>query len=390
MKHRYLVIATGLLALTAVIALWAASLREPTSTRSQLSPPAELQTIVPGGTTDEALRVAAQEVQGDAAQQGTIHVDQWVPSSRDDLAKAASLIVVGTVTAVGELQLAPIGGAPFGQKRFHDYTVRVDRLLKGAADSTIVLRQVVSLILVGESPLPHMPLTVGERYLLFLQAATPGVWVVVENPYRYHLVDGQAIPEIGNTAAATLGTRLEAVFPTLSEAALISRIEGVARAYPAPVSIGLLQAGSDQPRTADEALRLAADWFMGGGTFLVLALPESVSYVETTVGEARQLFERNGPRTAPEVTDDARAWVFVAYGKFQMYNPGVEPPRGPLFSTVVVVIPKDEMGRQFNIGSGNDELADLSQLEVPVDVPSSVLARLYDELVAPSSQAEFC
>ena len=142
--------------------------------------------------------------------------------------------------------------------------------------------------------------------------------------------------------------------------------------------------------TADEALRRAADWFMGSGTFLQLAQPESVSYVETTVGEARQLFERSGPRTAPDVPDDASVWVFVASGQFQMYTPGAEPPRGPLFSTVVVVIPKDEKGRQFNMASGNDKLADLSQLGTPVEVPSSVLARLCDELVAPSGQDRLC
>ena len=142
--------------------------------------------------------------------------------------------------------------------------------------------------------------------------------------------------------------------------------------------------------TADEALRRAADWFMGGGTFLELAHPQAVSYVETTVGEARQLFERNGPRTAPDVPDDAPVWVFAAYGQFQMYNPGVEPPLGPLFRTVVVVIPKDEMGRQFNMGSGNDALADLSQLGTPVAVPSSRLQELCDELVAPSGRDRLC
>ena len=142
--------------------------------------------------------------------------------------------------------------------------------------------------------------------------------------------------------------------------------------------------------TADEALRRAADWFMGGGTFLELAHPQSVSYVETTVGEARQLFERNVPRSAPDVPDDAAVWVFVAHGQFRMYNPGVEPPRGPLFSTVVVVIPKDENGRQFNMGSGNDELADLSQLGTPVAVPSSRLQKLCDEVVAPSGRDRLC
>ena len=129
---------------------------------------------------------------------------------------------------------------------------------------------------------------------------------------------------------------------------------------------------------------------MGGGTFLELAQTESVRYVETTVGEARQLFERNGPRTAPDVPDGAPVWVFVAYGQFQMYNPGVEPPRGPLFSTVVTVIPKDETGRQFNMGSGNDELANLGQLGASVAVPSSRLQELCDELVSPSGQARLC
>ncbi len=224
MKHRYLVIATGLLALTAVIALWAASMQSSSPTQSQSSPPSALRTMVPGG---------------------------------------------------GFQFLETLGFSP-------------------------------------------------------------------------------------------------------------SAIETMMRITPPPTSTPrpLTPVGS-----VEEALRLAADWFMGGATFLELAHPKSVSYVETTVGEARQLFERNGPRTAPDVPDDAPAWVFVAHGEFQHFCMGCEVHYSSIFSTVVVVIPKDGQRR---MGFPGNQQYDLSQLGMPMEVPSSVLARLCDELVGPSSRDLLC
>ena len=164
-----------------------------------------------------------------------------------------------------------------------------------------------------------------------------------------------------------------------------SAIETMMRITPPPTS-------TPRPLTPvgsfEEALRLAANSFMSGSPPLVLAHAKSVQYVETTVGDARQLFERNGPRSAPEVTDDAPAWVFVSYGEFQHFCMGCQVNFSSIFSTVVVVIPKDGR-RRFGLGSGTGQY-DLSQLGTPVDVPSSVLARLCDELVAPSSQAQLC
>lgn len=204
----------------------------------------EASSVPPSGfDRDTASQVVAgQNAQDCAAQQYSIFVQSWIPKSVDDLAKAAHLVVVGTVEDTGEPQLAPIEGAPAGQKRFRDHTVRVDRTLKGEAGSTIVLRQLMSLVYNYEAAFPDvLPFTDGDTYLLFLKPVSPGVWGVVENPYRYHLVDGQAIPEMGCAAAAALGEQLDEIFPATSEALLLERLEQVTTAFPNAVSIAALQ-----------------------------------------------------------------------------------------------------------------------------------------------------
>ena len=204
-----------------------------------------------------------QQAQQGALEQGTIHVDRWIPSATDDLAKASSLIVVGTVIEASEPEQRPIGGLDAPEdlrvgKVERDYTVRVERVLKGDGPSTIVVVQVLSTFVDRtESAFPDLlPLTVGDRYVLFLREGAPtGVWVAVGEPYRYRLAGGDAILEVGSTAAAALAGRLQQVFPSVDELGLLNRIKAVALAFPEAVSIGLLQgspaAAVDLPQPGD-------------------------------------------------------------------------------------------------------------------------------------------
>jgi hypothetical protein len=140
--------------------------------------------------------------------------------------------------------------------------------------------------------------------------------------------------------------------------------------------------------TLEQAPGEAAPYFVGPGPPLVLARPRTVSYAETTVGEARRRFEPDGPRTAPEVADDVPAWVFVAHGEFQTFCMGCEMHYSPIYDTVVVVIPKDG-GRRFGLPA-DDADQHLRELAVPEDVPSSVLQQICDAVYEGSSAPWHC
>lgn len=177
----------------------------------------------------------------------TAFVDRWIPHSVDELMKVATAVVVGTVARAGEPELKPVGGAPAGmKKRERQYSVQVEHVLKGDVPSTIQVAQVLSIITVAESNFPDvLPLIVGDRYVLFLRPGLPKeVWVPFEEPYRYHLSDGAAIPELGSEATAALGDQLSDAFPPMAEEALLSRLEDVASAFPEAVPLAALRTSS--------------------------------------------------------------------------------------------------------------------------------------------------
>jgi hypothetical protein len=146
--------------------------------------------------------------------------------------------------------------------------------------------------------------------------------------------------------------------------------------------------------TLDDAVGKASHSFFGGEG-LIVAHARSVVYVETSVGEARSLFQRSGERKAPDVGDGVPAWVFVARGEFAVQRPigayvNVTPnPTPSTFETVAVVIPKDGQ-RALVFYSGQPY--DPSQLGTPTEIASSKLVELCDARVGQSSRAraQFC
>ncbi len=81
---------------------------------------------------------------------------------------------------------------------------------------------------------------------------------------------------------------------------------------------------------------------------------DTLLYVESTVGEARELFGPAGPRTAPDVADDVPAWVFVAYGRFQDFCMGCAVHYSAIYTSLVHVMPKDGQP-SFPLGGGNEQ-----------------------------------
>ena len=133
--------------------------------------------------------------------------------------------------------------------------------------------------------------------------------------------------------------------------------------------------------TLDEAIRKAAVWLLGGYGQIRSELA-SVSYVETTVGQARKMFTPDR-RLEPEVSDDVPAWVFVAYGDFQHFCMACAEQPTPR-TTFVVVVPKDGA---IPLKLASNEHYDLRQLGTPQEVSASLLRQLCDERVQPRNKA---
>lgn len=120
--------------------------------------------------------------------------------------------------------------------------------------------------------------------------------------------------------------------------------------------------------TIDEALGIAREVFTASPPYIVHQI-DSLVYVETSVGRARELLDpdRRAPqdRWFAQAREDAAVWVVVAYGTFQWKSvPGDTTPRQP-DSSVGVVIANGEVGT-FQFG-GNGQY-DLSQLGAPVEI----------------------
>ncbi len=79
--------------------------------------------------------------------------------------------------------------------------------------------------------------------------------------------------------------------------------------------------------TIDDAVRFVTPLFTGHGSTLILAQPQSVSYVETTAGQARAMFEPNRPG-GWGVPDSAQVWAIVAYGQFELGSLWPQPTPG--------------------------------------------------------------
>ncbi len=148
---------------------------------------------------------------------------------------------------------------------------------------------------------------------------------------------------------------------------------------PQPTRSGILY-----PEKFDNAVRWAAEDFMGGAE--ARSDLRSVSYVETTVGEARKLLTPSS-RMSPDVPDGVPAWAFVAYGQFQDFCMGCSVHYSPIYTTIAVVVPKTFEGKFV---TGGDQRYDLTQLGTEHEVPAALLKQICDERVSPPGQARVC
>lgn len=120
-------------------------------------------------------------------------------------------------------------------------------------------------------------------------------------------------------------------------------------------------------KTINDALNVSREFFTASPPFLVHEI-ESVSYVESSVGEARTLFDPDRVLELWGAADDWPAWVVVASGQFQRGTLRADGTRGTggWERTVWVVVPMDEIGAYSGI---RNEEYDLSQLGAVKEVP---------------------
>lgn len=98
--------------------------------------------------------------------------------------------------------------------------------------------------------------------------------------------------------------------------------------------------GADGAQTAEEALEVARRVFTTAPPYVVHEI-ESVDYVETTVGAARDLLDPERATKVWDAPDELSAWLVVAQGRFVFRSvPGSSEP-GPTYKYVWVVVPKE-------------------------------------------------
>ncbi len=118
--------------------------------------------------------------------------------------------------------------------------------------------------------------------------------------------------------------------------------------------------------TIDDAFLLARVRTFVPGPPIDAHDPKSISYVETTFGQARAAFHLNAA-VAQDYPESAPVWVIVAYGNFALIG---NVPTPVLHTTVWLVFVE---GHSTQYGGLDDERYDLSQLgavkEVPLPLP---------------------
>ncbi len=156
-----------------------------------------------------------------------------------------------------------------------------------------------------------------------------------------------------------------------SLAVTTTRVQGPATPTPsAKLTPAVPTSSIGQPaNTVEEALGQARSVFTSAPPFVVHDI-ESVVYVDTTVGRARELFDPDHERKAWDAPDHLPAWVVVAYGSFQVKSvPGSSTP-GPSLTSVWVVIPEGDVGLHWWVDSQSYELSRLGTVvEVPLPLP---------------------
>jgi hypothetical protein len=123
--------------------------------------------------------------------------------------------------------------------------------------------------------------------------------------------------------------------------------------------------------TFDDAVRLWKPIFNIHGSTLHIAHVNTASYVETTVAQARAMFEPDRPYSPGDwgVPESSLVWVIVAYGQFQPTGIGVTPTSGVLTTAWAAVV-EGGIGTQ---NSYSNQQYGLSQLGTPHELDPAVL-----------------
>jgi hypothetical protein len=133
----------------------------------------------------------------------------------------------------------------------------------------------------------------------------------------------------------------------------------------------------------DGALLAASGHFMGAAPPVLVSRLTSVMYVETTMGQARELADRDDPPAWPDVPGDEPIWYFYAEGEFRYW--GMCCGVSDIHHFVGVAMPRDWSGPPVRLGGGSERL-DLDELGKPVVLPLSTLLRLCQDSGRPDHE----
>lgn len=118
-----------------------------------------------------------------------------------------------------------------------------------------------------------------------------------------------------------------------------------------------------------------------GGDLMLspIVMPQSVSYVQTTIGQANKLLQPYLDWTAGTLavegglTADTPAWVFVAYGEWERGSQGrivVPTPNTAIAATPATVLWEVvAQGKWGHFEGASDVTIDVSQLGTPAQLP---------------------
>ncbi len=228
----------------------------------------------------------------------------------------------------------------------------------------------------GAEPVSVVKTTEGEARALFDPSRTSDweapenapAWVILAyGRFQPHVLDSRYPRTTFRTAWVVVA---EGVPPVAAQVAYttkrydLSRLGSVVGVSSSAVPLP----GTYVANSFNDALRFAAPAITGPGSTLHRAQPESVSYVETTVGQARAMFDPDRPG-GWGLPDDATAWVIRAYGQYETFCMGCAQHTFGPYTTARVVIVK---GTQHARSGYSNERYDLSQLGTVVEVPESV------------------
>jgi uncharacterized lipoprotein YehR (DUF1307 family) len=122
--------------------------------------------------------------------------------SLSDMRKASDLIVSGEVVGVDKVTKHVLGEPRWGTEYLFltDYKFRVDRVIKGASESLIVIRQTGAE---GKQEVTDDPLfRIGQQAVLFLRTGDSGTYMVAGGPQGRFIVLGGKVYSLNHVRSS--------------------------------------------------------------------------------------------------------------------------------------------------------------------------------------------